>query len=214
MMKRLKQPRILIWQYEVFKLAEKLIAILILAILVCWSILFVQACEISLVNDGKSGMVVNHLTQTQGINLFYNIMKKSAGSLAGLGVFTLITVLDRKIVENNMRNSLTQATTLTKLVTSTGQVVVLPFLKANSPWRRQTLAYKKVKRAPIGKLVLDSKLDRQTRKKKQHASRDQQKQERQRRLAKLASNEVMVAPITIATWFGTFTVVPNDVSVS
>ena len=210
-MQRLKQPRLLVWQYEGLKLTETVFSILILGLLIGWSVLLGLACGSNLVNDGGNVVIVDHLTQSQAINCLYDIdiLREVFGGVVGLVMLTLMARLARKLVRQTMRNSITRATTMTKLVISTGKSVRLPVLKANSPWRRQTMAYSQVKRAPIWVPVSDSKLDRQARKQQQRAWREQEQQAKRQRLADLASDEVMVAPIDISTWFGTVTLAPK-----
>ena len=210
-MNKLKKPRILVWQYTVLKLGEKLFAMLGLMLGLCWLFLLGLANGIRLVNDGQAVLIADHVTQAQGINSVDKILRESIGGLLGLLVLTLLTVLARKIVMSNIRNSLTRETTLTRLVTSTGKSIELRLLKVNSPWRKQTKIYTQVKHAPIWNPDFDSKLDRQTREERQRAWIDQENQEREQCLTALKSNELMVAPIEIATLFGTLNLSPYAV---
>ncbi|KID42677.1 hypothetical protein LbDm2_2432 [Levilactobacillus brevis] len=187
-MQRLKQPRLLVWQYEGLKLTETVFAILILGLLIGWSVLLGLACGINLVNDGENVVIVDHLTQSQAVNCLYDILREGFWGIVGLVMLTLMARLARKLVRQTMQNSITRATTMTRLVTSTGKSVRLPVLKANSPWRRQTMAYSQVKRAPSWVPVSDSKLDRQARKQQQKAWREQEQQAKRQRLADLASD--------------------------
>lgn len=211
MVKRLKRPKLLVWQYEGLELVKILSAVICIFGILCWLVMCGVGNGISMVSDGKIKQKSGDLTQAQALAILRPFLQESVWWLLGIVVVTIVIGLGQKVVIQVMRNSVTEATIMTALVASTGASVKLPLLKVNSPWRKLTKIYTQGLKEPNYAPVFDQEKDRWKRKELRRVWLLQAEEEKKRRLAALASNELMVAPIKVGTLFGTLCLGPNEI---